>query len=54
METFITFVMLAIPEKNTPLSEEKICENFFLISKRNIIKKRKAQSSTHEVYKKGI
>jgi hypothetical protein len=26
----------------------------FLISKRNIIKKRKAQSSTHEVYKKGI
>jgi hypothetical protein len=27
---------------------------FFLLSKRNIIKKRKAQSSTHEVYKKGI
>jgi hypothetical protein len=27
---------------------------FFLISKRNIIKKRRAQSSTHEVYKKGI
>jgi len=27
---------------------------FFLISKRNIIKKRKAQSSTQEVYKKGI
>jgi hypothetical protein len=24
---------------------------FFFISKRNIIKKRKAQSSTHEVYK---
>jgi energy-converting hydrogenase Eha subunit G len=27
---------------------------FFLISKRNIIKKRKAQSSTQKVYKKGI
>jgi len=33
---------------------EVISEVFFFISKKNIIKKCKTQSSTQEVYKKGI
>jgi len=41
------------PLLNTMANKMKV-KYFFLISKRNIIKKRKAQSSTQEVYKKGI